>query len=418
VLLAGLFATRAVTGVVAASAYRRTWVLDADGGKVEPAPLFDRAAVGANRAEALWRAGHSRLAAWRRLPLSERNGSRGAEALRTAAARFLEQRVVTPGSVWPITGLADVYACRESVAHAERTTDLALLARGPWALMGDDGRVAIGLTRAAIDLEPSSFEPRDRLVLLLESYGLHQDALRAMEESARVLPDFFAHPDFTFEALPRDLVETFWRTSRALDPADAPILSRERHLLSLGQLGRRLGHLAEAEHDLRKALETPGTHLARAEDAFHLGLVLVDLGRLDEAEAMLVRALSEPVFGPGVAGTRARIAEKQKRLPEALEQLREARRLEPRALWALLEFARVAQAAGSWDQAEESLRWAILVHPEDPNPRRAMVEMFLAKGERQMARRALDEYIQAFGSTDDAARMEKALEGPLDPARR
>ena len=77
-----------------------------------------------------------------------------------------------------------------------------------------------------------------------------------MADAARVLPDFFAHQDFSFESLPRDLVETFWRTSRKLGPADAPSQSRERHLLSLGQLGRRLGHLEEAEQDLRASAQT------------------------------------------------------------------------------------------------------------------------------------------------------------------
>jgi tetratricopeptide (TPR) repeat protein len=415
-LIASLFAARAATGVAAAAAYRRSWALVAGGRHAEAGPVLDRAAVGAERAEALWRAGRARLATWHRLPASERSGSGGADALRTAAARFLEERVVSPGSVWPTAALANVYACRESTARSGRMTDLAALERGPWALLGDDGRIAIGLTRAAIDREPSSYELRDQLVLLLERNALHDDALRAMADAARVLPDFFAHQDFSFESLPRDLVETFWRTSRKLGPADAPSQSRERHLLSLGQLGRRLGHLEEAEQDLREALNTPGTRLARAEDAFHLGLLLTDLGRLDEAETLFARALREPVFGPGVAETRARIAAKQERWAEALEQLREARRLEPRALGVLLEFARVAQRAGSWDQAEESLRFAILVHPDDPAPRRAMVELFLGKGEAEGARRALDEYVRQFGRTDDSARMEEALGRALDPA--
>jgi tetratricopeptide (TPR) repeat protein len=210
----------------------------------------------------------------------------------------------------------------------------------------------------------------------------------------------------------------FWRTSRALGPADVPFLLRERHLLSLGGLGRRLGHLDEAEQDLRDALHAPGTMLDRAEDAFHLALVLIDLRRFDEAETMLARAVRDPVFGPGVAETRARIAVMRERWAEALEQLREARRLKPRELGVLLEFARVAQKTESWDQAEESLRWATLVHPEDPAPCRALVEMFLAKGEKERARRALDEYVRSFGRTGDAARMEQALAGPLDPARR
>jgi tetratricopeptide (TPR) repeat protein len=381
-------------------------------------PLIDRGPVGADRSEALWRAGRSKVKAWYGFSASERSGPQGDEALRAAAALFLEERNSSPGSAWSTVELGSVYACRESASRLRRSVDLAALERGPWALVGDDGRIAIGLTRAAIERESSSFEFRDRLVLLLEENGLHADAVSAMVEAARVLPDFNAHPDFTFKTLPRDLIETFWRTARALGPADAPLLSRDRFLLSLGQLGRALGHLDEAEQDLRAVLNMPGTTLGHAEDAFHLGLVLVDRGRLDEAETMLARADREPVFEPGVAATRARIAGMQERWAEALEHLRELRRLQPREQWVLLEFARVAQKTKSWDQAEESLRWAMLVHPEDPAPHRAMVEMFLAKGEKESARRALDEYVRSFGRTEDAAQMERAVAEPLDPARR
>ena len=419
VLVAGLFAARAASGVPAAWAYRKGQVLKAGGRHAEAGALFDRGAVGANRTEALWHAGRSRLEYWYALAASDRSGSRGDEALRVAAVRFLKERKDSPGSAWSTAELGNVYACRASVSRSRRITDLAALDHGPWALIGDDGRIAIGLARAAIDREPNTPELRDYLALLLEENGLHEEAVRAMVEAARVQPDFGAHPNFTFESVPRDLVETFWRTSRALAPADAPFLSRERHLLSLGQLGRRLGHLDEAEQDLRAAMNASGTWLGRAaEDAFHLGLVLVDLGRLDEAETMLARAVREPVFGFGVAGTRARIAVMGERWSDALDQLREARRLKPRELWVLLDFSRVAQKTELWDQAEESLRWAMLVHPEDPAPQRAMVEMFLAKGENESARRALDEYVRSFGRTEDAARMAQALAEPLDPARR
>ena len=148
-----------------------------------------------------------------------------------------------------------------------------------------------------------------------------------MEASAKALPDFGAHPDFVFEEFDTELVETFWRTARAVAPADAPLIAPDRKLLASGLLGRRLGRLAEAEQDLRAAMNAPTTKLSYAEAAFHLGLVLVDLGRLDEAEASLSLAIREPVFGPGVAATRARIAGMRERWPDALAQLREARRL-------------------------------------------------------------------------------------------
>ncbi len=355
---------------------------------------------------------------WDLLPEEDRLTDVGDELLRTVTVSFLNGRAASPGSAWFTSALADVYKRRARAVRSRRVVELGTLARGPWALLDDDGRIAVGLVRAAVRREPNNVEHRDQMVLLLEENGLHDEALRAMDESARVLPDFQAHPDFVFEELGTDLVETFWRSSRAVAPGDAPLLSPERKLISSGLLGRRLGHLAEAEQDLRAALTEPGTKLSRAEAAFHLALVLVDLGRVDEAEILLSRALSEPVFGPGVASTRARIAAKGNRWPEALVQLREARRLQPRELWILLEFAHVAQKTESWDQAEEALRWAIVVHPQDPVPHRALVELFLAKGENTSARNALFEYAAAFGETEDVLRLEQALASPLDPARR
>jgi len=414
-LLAGVFVARAVTGVPSAWAYAQGRELERSGRYAEAGPVIDRGAVGANRTEALWRAGRSRLEDWDTLPTPDQQGPRGAAALGAGAARFLAARAESSASAWFTAALGDVYARRESAARANRTTDLALLDRGPWALVGDDGRIAIGLARAAIDREPNRAELRDQLVWVLQENGLHEEASRAMAESARVLPDFNAHPSFAFETLPRDLVETFWKTARGLDSGDAPLLPRERYVVSLGQLGHRLGHLQEAEHDLRTALNEPATKLALAEEAYHLGLVLVDQGRFDEAESMFARALEEPVFGPGVARMRAYIAERQERWPEALAELREARRLNPRDLWVLLEFARVARHAKEWDQAEEALRWAARLHRQDPAPSLALVELFLAKGEKVSARHALDEHVRSFGQSEDAARMDHALAEPLDP---
>jgi len=417
-IVAVVFTARAAVGLPSAWSYAEGRAAERAGRYAVAGPMIDRGAIGANRADALWRAGRTRLELWETLAASDRGGTAGADALRTSVERFLAGRVESPGSAWFVAALGDAYARRERGARIQRVPNLATLARGPWALVGDDGRIAIGLARAAIEREPSRSELRDQLVLVLESNGLHTEALEAMAESARVLPDFGAHPQFSVETLPRDLVETFWRASQALDPAEAPLLERVRFLLSLGQLGRRLGHLDEAEHDLRAALHTPASKISIAEVAFHLGLVLVDLGRPDEAEGMLARADREPVFRPGVAMTRARILAARGRWTEALDRLREARQLEPRELWVLLEFSLVAQRAKAWDQAEEALRWAILSHRNDPSPYLALVEMFLARGERESARRALDDYVRVFGVTQDAERMSRALTEPLDRAGR
>jgi tetratricopeptide (TPR) repeat protein len=417
-LVAAVFVARAAIGVPSARAYHQGARLAASGDVAAAIPLLGAGELGANRSEALWLSGEARLGVWDASPEQERHGSPGDRTLRAATASFLKGRSAAPASAWYGAALGQVYARRESLRRERRTVDLAEIVRGPWALLGDDGRVAVGLVRAAIEQQPTSFEFRDQLVLLLLGNGLRADALEAVGESARVLPDFGAHPGLSFESLPRDVVEQFWNVSRAVTPADAPLMLRERHLLSLGQLGRRLGRLDEAEQDLREALRAPGTDLFHAEDAFHLGLVLIDAGRPDEAEPMLAMAARQPVFAPGVAAVRARLAEAQGRPADALDRLREARLLEPKDLGVLLDFARVAGSIGEWDQAEEALRWADVTHPGDPAPERAMVVLYLAKGDGARARSALDRFRGLVGDTAEVAEFERRLSSSLDQVPR
>lgn len=418
VLIAGVFVVRAFVGVPATWAYHAGRALREARAFEAAGPLLDRGALGDDRTEALWRAGRARLSLWDSLTPEQQEGPEGETALRVAAARFLEGRRASPSAAWFVGALGAVYVNREFVAQASRVTDLASLDRGPWELLGDDGRIAIGLTRAAIERWPASFELRDQLVLFLEDLGLHDDALRAMDDAARVLPDFRGHIQFTVESLPRDLVERFWSTARSLDPGDAPLLPRGMLLLSVGQLGRRLGHLEEAEQDMRAAMALPGTRVGRAEQAFHLGQLLIDAGRFDEADAMLGRALDSPRFGPGVAEARARIAEKQERWAEALEHLREMRRLKPKDVGVLLRFASAAQRAGARDQAEESLRWAILVDPSAAEPRTALIDLLVASGNKQSAARVLEDYVRVLGRTPYAVGMAETLGVPLHPTPR
>ncbi len=413
-VLFGVYGWRAATGLPAAWAYRAGEDAAAQARHAESAAAFDRAEVGSLRVEALWQAGRARLDSWNAMSPETRLRP-PADRLPDEALRcFLEERIAAPASAWPLAEIGNVYAERERLARASRVADLSTLDRGPASLVGDEGRIAIGLTRAAIEREPNAFAVRDQLVLLLEDNGLREEAIAAIEDSARTLPDFGLHPDFSVETLPRELTEAFWRASRAIDISQAPLQSRERHLLSLGQLARRLGHLDDAEQDLRAALETPGTRLAHAEDAFHLAQVLVDRSRFDEAEVYLAHAMTEPVFIPGVAETRVRIAVTRERWPEALDQLRILRRARPRDPNVLLQLAWVAGKQDAWDEAEEALQWAIVVSPGRAEPRRALVELAIARKDPQRARRALDAYIAASGNSDDTARLEGLLAGALD----
>ena len=134
---------------------------------------------------------------------------------------------------------------------------------------------------------------------------------------------------------------------------------------------------------------------------------------------MFALALREPLFGAGVAEARARIAEKQGRWADALEHIREMRRLLPRDVGVLLRFASIARKAGADDQAEEALRWAILVAPADEEPagragRAAPREGRKAPGGARS--RGLHPFLRADSRTRFGWSRRSAA--PLDPAVR
>ena len=403
-LLAAAFALRAIVGVPAAVAFRHGKAAAGEGRLGEAATLLPRAAVGVHRPGARWFEGQVALGAWDANPTPR--------DLERASSAFLSALRGWPASGWPLAGLAGVYLRREQAARASRPVDLSELEH-PWTLVGDDGRVGVGLLRMAIEREPTNFDFRDHLVLALDANGLHSEALDAIRASAAVLPEFRAHELLSFEGLPRDLVEAFYEEARE-QVGRAPLQLVERQLLAVAQLGRRLGHLQEAEADLRRALTARGSAIFHAEDAFHLALTLIDLERGPEAEPFLARAAEFSVFAPEVEAQRARIAERESRDADALEHLRRARGLQPRESRYALEFARVATRLRAWDQAREALRWASVVDPGSPDPWRGLVEVSLAAGDRAAASADLAAYVRKAGETPDAARLSAELARLLD----
>ena len=406
--LAAIYAGRAAVGVPRAAAFARGSAAAAEGRFAEALRGLEQGGVGSLRSEALWLAAQVHLGAWDIVPAAERASPRATVALSEAARDFLAAGVEAPTTGGWSGGLAEVYRRRERARRSTVPLDLASLSWGPWERLGDDGRIAIGLTRRTIERLPNEFLWRDALVILLEENGLRDEALAAMRESARVLPDFGPHPDFDFERMPRPLVEAFYDASREA-VGSAPFMLRERHLLSLGLLARRLGRLDEAERHLREALESPGSAAFHAEDAFHLAWVLIDTQRYEDAERYLEHAESLPVFREGVASARASVAIRHERWQEALGHLETARRLAPRRVDLCLAFADVAARLGAWDRALESLAWASVIAPDDPLPRARIVDIYLQSGDRVRATAAFHEFQGRFGPSAETTRLAAAL---------
>ena len=391
VAVAAVYVVRAGAGVSEERAYRRA-SLDVDAKRYrEAASELAWAAVGANRDRTFWLDGWVALDLWDSATDAERISGAGGAFLERATASFLRGLSESPATGWYVSGLAEIYARRERVARATRTFDLAILERGPWAMAGDDGRLAIGFARLAVGREPNTAPFRDRLALLFWSFGLKNEALAAVRDSARVLPDFTAHnEEFTFDSLPRELAEAFYDASRA-NVGAAPLQPKERHLLSLGILAYRLGRLSDSEADLRAALQAPGSAQFHAEDAFHLGLTLLALGREAEAEPLFRRAEAFDVFVEPVLSTRASQAEAHGRLEEAFEAVSRLRARDPGDVGTCLRFAAIAARLDLPDRAEEALRFASVVAPDDPRPRRELVRLYLRTGRRSKAAAVLEE---------------------------
>ena len=411
VALAAAYLVRAAAGVPAGLAYSRAVRLNRPGLEARAVSRFERGAVGFNRSIALWYAGETGLKVWDRLRPEERLGAKGFGTVARASRAYFGAAAANPATAWPWTGLADLYGRIEAEARARRAVDLGDLAGSPWRLVGREGRVAVGLMRQAIEREPMVFSHRDSLVVLCIAQGLEAEAEEAMRETARVQPGHWVHSGLSWNDLTPGMIAAFVEGSREV-LGRAPMLALERHLVSLAQLELRLGRLDDAEEHLERAMHEPADDLRRAEQAFHLGLVREAKADFAGAREAFDRASGEPVFRASVAYRRGRIAEAEGRAREALDLFQAALRLEPRNVFLALECGRVARGLGEWKVAEEALNWAIVVAPGDVRPRADLVRTLLAAGERHRAAGVVEAMRKVWGRTPEVV----ALEGDLSRA--
>ncbi|MBZ5639265.1 MAG: tetratricopeptide repeat protein [Acidobacteriia bacterium] len=405
VALAGIFLIRAVRGVRAGIARWQgsSLVTFADRGRATE--MLRRQAEGFDRFEALWLSGEWEIGVWDELSARANSTSEAGRVLLDAAGCDLEASTLSPSSGWPWTGLSEAYARVERSARSRRVVDLATLGGSPWSHVGHAGRVAVGLLRKAIEREPSTAAHRDDLVNLLHELGILDEALVAIRESARVQPSLVFHSGLDIGALPRAFLEAFVDGSRE-GLGRTPLFPRGSHFVALGQMERRLGRLKRAEADLRAALREPIDSLTRAEASFHLGLVLLDQARFEEAARCIEDAAREPAFALDRAVSLADIAERQGNLTKALDHLREARRLDAgNVVWRCMEVARVASRLGAHDEAVSALKWAILNAPDNPAPRAALVRAYSAAGDVAAARTAYEELVRVGGETPEILRL-------------
>jgi tetratricopeptide (TPR) repeat protein len=371
-----LYGGRTVTGWIGGVAYSKGSRLASAGRFEQALPEIERGALGPERAAMLWLAGEARLGHYQARVVEGATEEELDELLRGAFSNHSEAITLSPASGWYWSSLADVYHQRERRFLYRFGRPLDLLGQDRWAFVGRDGRIALGMMRMAIEREPTQYVFLDQIAFALLDYGMREQALEAVRESARVQPNFGMHAYRSLNPLPGDVLDAFTEGARSA-LGKTPLMPRVIHLLALGRLELRRGNATQAERDLREAVEIPGTGLNRADAFYRLGQALQMQARYDEAIEAFLEAETDPIFEPLGIRARAAIAEERGELELSLKLLRRARRLRPAEIDYALTYARIAIEFGRLDWAEESLRWARTKHPRDPRPVRMLIGLRL-----------------------------------------
>jgi len=375
-----LYGGRTITGWIGGVAYSKGSRLASAGRFEQALPEIERGALGPERAAMLWLAGETRLGRYQSRVVEDATEEELDELLRGAFSSNSEAITLSPASGWYWSSLADVYHQRERRFLYRFGRPLDLLDQDRWAFVGRDGRIALGMMRMAIEREPTQYVFLDQIAFALLDYGMREQGLAAVRESARVQPNFGMHAYTSLTPLPGDVLDAFAEGARGA-LGKTPLMPRVIHQLALGRLELRRGNAAQAERDLREAVEMPGTGLNRADASFRLGQALQMQARYDEAIEAFLEAETDPIFEPLGIRARAAIAEERGELELSLKLLRRARRLRPGEIDYSLTYARIAIEFGRFDWAEESLRWARTKHPRDPRPIRMLLGLLLEQGD-------------------------------------
>ncbi len=390
-----LFGVRAVTGMVGGVAFARGSAAAALGYYDAALPYLERAAVGINRYEALWLEAEVRTGLYDMLLQVPDSGEERSMHLSRALDGYRAAADSCPVSGWSWQGISEVYFRLEESRRAGETPDLSLLTRPAWERVGPEGRTGFGFLRWAIKKEPGIYTFRERLVIRSVEFGLEEEATAAVEEAAIHQPDFWRYDDLVALDDPA-LRLAFARSSEAvLD--EAPLISRERHLFSLGKLYHRLGDLPRAESLFRSARSEPAKALHQAETAFHLALVLKGQERYDEALVYMDEAALNEAFKLAVYTNRAEIARKRGDLVLAFDYLNRCRQMAPQSTRYALAFARVAVQLERFDTAEQSLKWAALLDPKNSAVWSDLVDFYLETGDLTAVRSTLLEAGEELG---------------------
>src|SRR6185503_1921530 len=266
-ILFAIYGFRGVTGAYQGACMSRGKKAIGDGDFALGLSRLQHGVVGFDRFDALLSRAEASLSVYDQRTARAATDPKVATLLEDAARDYLEAAAAGPASGLPLAGLGQVYLRVERSEFESRQVQEAAETTG-WADVGRAGRVAVGMFRLAAARNPDSYTFQDQLVFVFLELDLREGAIRTVRDAARIQPFFAAHA-WNLATFPRDLVEAFGAEARAA-LGNAPMLSRDQHLLSLGRIEERLGNLDRAAADLGEALALPTVQIHRSELAYYL----------------------------------------------------------------------------------------------------------------------------------------------------
>lgn len=280
--------------------------------------------------------------------------SRGDHA--TALAHFRAALAADPDHLW---SLHDVAAA---------LLDLGRL---------DEAEAGFGAVR---DRDPAFVHARFGLAQVARRRGDHAAAIELLHAALAVDSGHL----WSLHALAAEL-----RDLGRLDEAEAPLLQAIAlvprfypALIGLAQIARRRGdHLRALEH-FRAVLAIEPDHLWSIQD---VATELLELGRLDEAEAAAREALArDPAFAPARFGL-GQIARRRGDHAAAVEHFRAAVAADPRHLWALHGLGGELRDLDRFDEAETALERALTIDPRFFPARIGLAQVARRRGDHAAA---------------------------------
>jgi Flp pilus assembly protein TadD len=234
--------------------------------------------------------------------------------------------------------------------------------------------------RIALELEPGSRNARLALARLLSEGGAH--AAARTEAQALVAKD--AHDAEAWTALGRAqralgevvAAESSYRRALALKPG----YGVARH-----NLGALLGELKRAEESLAELDLAAAAGIAGAQLQFNRGRALMELGRLDEAEAALLAAATSAPRDVRSQAMLARLRFMRGDPDYARELAAAASRLQEPAL--LLALGDLLRRGGQLAAAEDIVRSLLARHGWAPQPAAALAVLLQEQGRLDEAER-------------------------------